>query len=580
MTIPTKYRFEKSERTSKDMNKVTVSGYNKNEVLNKLLERIRFHDVEKANYWTAELVSSGHTLWLLHRLIAYASQEIHIQNLKLPSRLLNRVYLCKLYLSNDVFVDRNKQQIRNLMCDITTTITLSSKKPMKMPKIGEVDFEVNYISSRIISKNASLADQILTSDDPRDLVIPVNELATNILMLRAQLTNKTKLLTRDVGSLDPYYWLSWLLEWDKQMTSRKLKDVDYKCASRKNAAYDDKLSTDVVWVVWDCILRINETLGDSLISNQVEALYHLYTIDYARGKRIERKFMMNHAVQLLTNNIETISEVTVDHRKNLRAQSLVNLSYEAIIKEADDWDAKLRQEKVAHFVERSEPDKHPEVEIKINKQDDDAEKIGQDINYFMKSSEFDDITDEIQCGGLISNIQTQHHDKIADTESAFQMRQKEYEPVRYDRSHEAPPPPQNTVITFPREEPSTQHIQQVRREEPVRVTNLQRRQSRGSSKSTLPIRKMPQDKSTDSGQSARHTNEKFSKCPDGSISLPLNCTKGVGCLYMSPSEIADKQVSNSCSRPSTDLDADYMDIVIIPDDDKHKPASRSDKKHM
>ncbi len=567
MTIPPQFCCEKTSRTIKDLNRVTISGYNKAEVFTKLFERIRYHDVDKANFWAAELVCSGHTWGLLQKLIAFAGHEVNINNPRLPSRLLCRINLCKEYMSNDPLQDRNKQEIRNLISEITSVLSLSSKKPCKLPKIGEVDFEVEYLSARIISKSTSLANQILLPEDPEDLIVPVNELATHIVLLRRQTADKLSLLTRDVGALDPYYWLSWLLEWDKQMTSRKLKDVDYRCASRKNSAYDDKLSMDIVWVVWDTILRLNETFQDSSVFNQVESLYHLFTIDYARGKRIERKFLMSNAVQLLTTPSIPCPDVSIDHKKVAKAQALINLTYAAIIQEGREWEDKFRDQKVAQYViAEAEPTKAYHEEFK-------KEEIIESDTSLLTPEEFNDISDEIDSGGLVPAVDSRpHQDQPHSTMSAFQQRQQDYEPVRYDRSHAPPSPSANNLITFcepssgfKSEQPASilkepQHVNLPSR----RRQTVPRRQQQ--TVKTQAIKRQPSVITKQIPVEDKGGIDKYiPRCPDGSISLPLNCTKGVGCLYMSPDDITKH---NHFPSPRQDIESempDFVEIVICPE---------------
>ena len=59
MVMPPQFQV-KCKRSPKELTKVTVSGYSKTEVVNNFVDRMRFHDVDNAHFWAAELVSSGH----------------------------------------------------------------------------------------------------------------------------------------------------------------------------------------------------------------------------------------------------------------------------------------------------------------------------------------------------------------------------------------------------------------------------------------------------------------------------------------------------------------------------------------
>ena len=463
MTVPHAFMVSTS-RSAKDLSRVTISGYSKNEVVTKMLDRIRVHDTEKANVWAAELVCSGLTDLVVHKLIVFVSSEIHINNPMLPLYVMR---LCKTILSlcsSDLLRCRNSQSLRNTVCTLITLACLATKKPHALPKIGELDFELDYIKARIVSRSTSIADQVLKEDDPKDLTVSINELATHIVLKRRTARDKFGLLTREAGSLDPAYWLAWLLEWDKHMTSRRLKDVEYRCAARPEISGDAKTATDCVWVVWDLLLRLADSFDHQPTSNSILALHDLYKLGFTRGKKTERKCILLHAVKLLVGvDVDWERSVEGDRPRSLRAVAHINFIYEHIRKEANLWEHKYRKDKISQFI---------------------------------------DTTIQSAAGGALDSNQTQTNMQhaIADAlpservtrpalsreeliESAFQHRDQLYDPVDYSK---LPPTPPVAVIA------------------PAK-----------------PARKPPQP-------------------PADCVTLPVVCTEGIGCVYISQDQMSHR----------------------------------------
>ena len=168
MVIPDEF-LVRTNRTEKELARVTASGHSKNEVVQMLYDRLKYHDVDKANLWAAELVASCQSELLWSKLVAFVGQQVNSQNPDLPSLMLHTYANCQGARAQSV---GNCQQSRNATAQIVTVIALSTKRALSWEKIGERDRDFEYISSIFLSQNTDLADQVFQAGDPVGAQIP------------------------------------------------------------------------------------------------------------------------------------------------------------------------------------------------------------------------------------------------------------------------------------------------------------------------------------------------------------------------------------------------------------------------
>lgn len=346
----------KCKRSPKELTKVTVSGYSKSEVVNNFVDRMRFHDVDKANFWAAELVSSGHGNVVVSKIISFLSQDINIQNPKLPS--LVRAAIRRIAAAApDLSLAANSQEVRNAITEVVTAMTMSTKKAIKPPKIAESDFEPDNFRQKIMSRDRQLIDGLLQSQDPSQVAVPLNELATHALEQHKQSADKFSLLTRRSTKICPQYWLAWYMEMDKRANARGMQDMELTCAPRKLARYDDKFNHDCIWIAWELILCLADSVCSEESKKEVQSLLALYSFDFSKTRKTERRAMLYHALMYITHNPELAlrADPYVDRARCLRAAASINFVYGSIAKEANSWEATFQKEQdsIANYVETS-----------------------------------------------------------------------------------------------------------------------------------------------------------------------------------------------------------------------------------
>ena len=245
-------------------------------------------------------------------------KNININNPRLPHFLYKRYYryvALKLKYSGSVKSSniagylslRNSQVIRNMICEISVIICNSVKvKSLVLPKIKENDFNSSYIKSKLCADRANVVKDKLKYGDPEELMIPLNEF--NFCLK----TRKWELCV---------YWLAWILEWERRNTK---KDKYYICGFRKIEGIGDKYATDVVWIIWEIIIKEVNFLNDSNVAEQVFALFKLYKFDFKPTKKLKRVFFILYAIKYFTEVYNFKHDIISNYYQLVQACSNIN----------------------------------------------------------------------------------------------------------------------------------------------------------------------------------------------------------------------------------------------------------------
>tara|TARA_B110001469_G_C9612507_1_gene304748 strand:+ start:365 stop:1459 length:1095 start_codon:yes stop_codon:yes gene_type:complete len=285
-----------------DYNKLSFSGYKKNDVLNVLLKSIETKKIENTCNWVTECICSGYIELCWEKMLLYASDVISINNPSLPNYLYKKnILFYNIYNNidkkkekNEIIELRNNQIIRNLFFSISIILALSSKTKRynKYPKIKLEDFNFNNISLRLSANVNLLPDNFIHFNEPEELKIIINEIYYH-------LKNKT-------GGYDKcIYWIIWILEWEKKIKKNKGPwNID-----NRNIDVDEKYKADLIWIIWGVIL-LESKYRDNNIKKQVQSLFELYISNFKIGKKNKRlPYLFNSVVYLMNNynlNIEMI----------------------------------------------------------------------------------------------------------------------------------------------------------------------------------------------------------------------------------------------------------------------------------
>ena len=281
---------------------ITFSNFQKSKARYELIKSLCDEKIENACYWSAEFICSGHYLELWDIILYFVYKYIHNGNPKLALYLNMRYNNFETIINNgysqNILVLRNNDKIRKLFCEIMCVLCYSVKKnvicEIKLDK--HESFDIASMSERFKAPNVSYIEYILKDDDPKELIIPINELVYNLI-------NK--------NIINVYYWLEWIIEYENICKKKKKK-----CAC-ENRSFAPKGSThDIIWIIWDILLYYSDPSLTSrtynLHSNNnnnnnnneikykiIKSLLELFVIKYSNSVKKKRKYIMYFAFALL-----------------------------------------------------------------------------------------------------------------------------------------------------------------------------------------------------------------------------------------------------------------------------------------
>ena len=292
------------KRSSAEFKGITFSKFQKSKVKAELMKCLINTKVEAACYWTAELVCAGHYGDVWESIILFISRYIHLGNPKLPIYISMRFKNFKeiisgVYSGNELAM-RNNTNVRQLFAEIISILCHSRKKhSLEAIKIQKVDeFNITHMASRLKAPKIGYVEDIFKPDDPKELFIAMNEFAYH-------LSKESK------NSVNACYWLEWILEYE---TLCKQKKEICLGETRQFAPIQDKFKNDIIWIVWDIILRESKNNKHPLVEKIMMALLEMFSIKYSSGVKKRRKFLIYFGISLLTEpvdfNINIISNKT------------------------------------------------------------------------------------------------------------------------------------------------------------------------------------------------------------------------------------------------------------------------------
>jgi hypothetical protein len=292
-------------RTSSDFKGVSFSNFKKTEVKTQFIENMKKGKVEPACYWCCELICAGHYTDIWEIILYYVGKHIHLGNPKLIIYLERRFAIFRNIMSQGHFLTelelRNHNNIRKLFAEVVCILTLSNKKhsfePIKINRVEE--FDITQMTERLKATSVTYIEPIFKPKDPKELFIPMNELAFHLSEEKRNMANAC-------------YWIEWIIDFD--IICKKRKEPCY-CEKRGNYSVDNKLQRDIIWIVWDILLHYSSQLHNTYIDSIMKSILNLFCIKYTTASCKKRRYLLYYAVALITEpvptNIEMISDKTV-----------------------------------------------------------------------------------------------------------------------------------------------------------------------------------------------------------------------------------------------------------------------------
>jgi len=308
-------------RTPSQFKGISFSKYKKTDVRDQLLKNMCNGKIEPACYWSAELICAGHYMELWEAIIHYVGKHIHLGNPKLIIYLEMRFNIFRNIMSQGHFIDeielRNNDKIRRLFAEIVSTLTLSNKKhSFESIKINRVEeFDITLMSERFKAPSIKYVDGIFKKEDPKELYIAMNEFAYNISSDGSNMRTAC-------------YWIEWVIEFE--LICKKRKETIF--CERRIVPVENKYQKDLIWLVWDCLLKYSEERNNPFISKIMGSIMNVFCIKYTTGSCKKRRYLLYFAVALLTEPVPTAIEIVSNKVMIQNVMEQINQLYKQIKK--------------------------------------------------------------------------------------------------------------------------------------------------------------------------------------------------------------------------------------------------------
>lgn len=309
------------KRVGKDFNNITFSSFKKCQAKKKFIDSLNNGNIEQSNYWCAEFICAGHYLELWEYIIEYFSKNIHTGNIKFPFYLdksINKfVNILKTKYIGEEIKLRNNIEIRKLFAEIICILCQSNKKPkLEKQKISKNFFNMMEMSHKLKANNTDYSKNIIKNFDPKEICICINELSYAI-------NNNNKLFSHAC------FWIDWIIEYEKLLKSNKNKLI---CCKRNFAPVDEKLQTDISWIIWDAIIYESNSRNDEFIKKIINCLFSIFCVRFTPSTKKKRRYLIYFAIYLLTELINKNIPIATDLKQINDVKDNINIIYKQIKK--------------------------------------------------------------------------------------------------------------------------------------------------------------------------------------------------------------------------------------------------------
>ena len=309
------------KRSIEEFRRVTFSEYSRSKVKKILLESLIKGEYEPACYWSAELICSGLYQDIWETIILYTSRYIYISNPRLPLYIELRLESFKEIINNgfseNILNLRNNEKIRKLFAELISMLCFSKKRHAfeSLNIKDKEDFNIPKLTSKLKAPRVDYAKNSLKKDDPKELLICINEFAYHIS-------------TDSKDIIEACYWIEWLIEYENICKNKKIK---CQCERRLFANVDNKFQMEIIWMIWDAIMCESEK-RDKNINKIIKSLLNLFCIKYSSGCKKRRKYILYFACNLLTEKVDISIPIIQEKQKIEIIVNKINIIYREIKK--------------------------------------------------------------------------------------------------------------------------------------------------------------------------------------------------------------------------------------------------------
>jgi len=311
-------------RTPAQFRGISFSKFKKTQVREQFIQSMINGKIEHACNWSAELICAGHYGEVWDSILYFMSKHIHLGNPKMPIYLDMRYTVFRNIMNQGHYVSeldvRNNDKIRKLFAEIVGVLTLSAKKPsFESIKINRIEeFDITQMTDRLKAPSVKYAEDIFKKDDPKELLVAINEFAYSI-------SPDSK------NMISACYWIEWIIEFDAVCKQRK---QPCSCEKRNYYAVETKYQKDIIWLLWDVIVENGKQKG-TFIEKILTALLNLFCIKYTTASSKKRRYILYYAVELFTEPVSQNIEIVGDKARIEHITNNIDEVYKQIKKNED-----------------------------------------------------------------------------------------------------------------------------------------------------------------------------------------------------------------------------------------------------
>jgi hypothetical protein len=301
-------------RSIADFKCISFSNFKKADVRKELLTNLINSKIEPTCYWCAELICAGHFSDIWEIIILFYSKYIHLGNPKIATYIELRIFNFRDIVSNgysdNELAMRNNDKIRHIFCEIMCILCDAKRKHYYNDiKIKPEEMDITIIKDKFKAPNKFYIENVILKEDPKELIIAINELAYSISSDSTNLINAC-------------YWFEWILEFESIC---KKRNQLIKCSRRTFILklVDNKYQLDIIWMIWDLFFKEVAKMDSPIMTKIINSLLTLFSLKYTTGCTKKRKYLLYFAISLFCEKITFEDEIIRSEQKDI-LQNILN----------------------------------------------------------------------------------------------------------------------------------------------------------------------------------------------------------------------------------------------------------------